>query len=97
LSLTVSCIGSIELYLALQKKSDSELISYRSFYTLALKINTTLDLEIENRNQEGEPFLQAIIAEYQSCFESSNPNGITTDKLVPLKDIEMVENIVIRN
>ena len=89
LSLTVSCIGSIELYLALQKKSDSELISYRSFYTLALKINTTLDLEIENRNQEGEPFLQAIIAEYQSCFESSNPNGITTDKLVPLKDIEL--------
>jgi hypothetical protein len=88
LSLTVSCIGSIELYLALQKKSDSELISYRSFYTLALKINTTLDLEKENRNQEGESFLQAMIAEYQSCFETSNPNGIATDKLVPL-DIEL--------
>jgi hypothetical protein len=85
LSLTVSCIGSIELYLALQKKSDSELISYRSFYTLALKINTTLDLEKENRNQEGEPFLHAMIAEYQSCFEMSNPNGIATDKLVPLE------------
>ena len=97
LSLIVSCIGSVELYLALQRKSDSELISYRSFYTLALKINTTLDLEVENRNQEGEPFLQAIISDYQSCFESSNPNGIPTDKLVPIKEIEMTDNIVIKS
>ena len=96
LSLIVSCIGSVELYLALQKKSDNELISYRSFYTLALRINTTLDLNVENRNHEGDPFLAEIIAEYRALFESSNPNGIPTDKIVPLKDIEMTTNLIIR-
>ena len=95
LSLIVSCIGSVELYLGLQKKSDNELISYRSFYTLALRINTTLDLEVENRNQEGDPFLAEIIAEYRALFESSNPNGIPTDKLVPINEIEMNQNVLI--
>ncbi len=96
LSLIVSCIGSVELYLALQKKSDNELISYRAFYTLALRINTTLDLDVENRNQEGDPFLAEIIAEYRALFEQSNPNGIPSDKIVPLKEIEMTENLIIR-
>jgi hypothetical protein len=96
LSLIVSCIGSVELYLALQKKSDNELISYRAFYTLALRINTTLDLDVENRNQEGDPFLAEIIAEYRALFESSNPNGIPSDKIVPLKEIEMTQNLIIR-
>ena len=95
LSLIVSCIGSVELYLGLQKKSDNELISYRSFYTLALRINTTLELEVENRNQEGDPFLAEIIAEYRALFESSNPNGIPTDKLVPINEIEMNQNVLI--
>jgi hypothetical protein len=93
----VSIIGSVELYLGLQKKSDNELISYRSFYTLALRINTTLELEVENRQGEGESFLQEIIAEYRALFESSNPNGIPTDKLVPINEVEMTQNIVIRN
>ena len=96
LSLIVSCIGSVELYLALQKKSDNELISYRAFYTLALRINTTLDLDVENRNQEGDPFLAEIIAEYRALFEQSNPNGIPSDKIVPLKEIEMTQNLIIR-
>jgi len=96
LSLIVSCIGSVELYLGLQKKSDNELISYRSFYTLALRINTTLELEVENRNQEGEPFLAEIIAEYRALFESSNPNGIPTDKLVPINEIEMNNVLIVR-
>ena len=95
LSLIVSCIGSVELYLGLQKKSDNELISYRSFYTLALRINTTLDLSVENRQGEGESFLQEILSEYRALFDSSNPNGIPTDKLVPIN--EMTQNIVIRN
>ena len=95
LSLVVSCIGSVELYLGLQKKSDNELISYRSFYTLALRINTCLDLEVENRNQEGDPFLAEIIAEYRALFESSNPNGIPSDKLVPINEIEMNQNVLI--
>ena len=96
LSLIVSCIGSVELYLGLQKKSDNELISYRAFYNLALRINTTLDLDVENRNQEGEPFLAEIIAEYRALFDSSNINGIATDKLVPIKEIEMTQNLIIR-
>ena len=95
LSLIVSCIGSVELYLGLQKKSDNELISYRSFYTLALRINTTLDLEVENRNQEGESFLSEILAEYRALFDSANPNGIPTDKLVPINEIEMNQNVLI--
>ena len=88
LSLMVSCISSIELYLSLQRRSDSELMSYRAFYSLSLKISTTLKLDREHRQGEGEQFLTQMIAEYSSCFESALANGLEDkDRLVELRDL----------
>lgn len=88
LSLIVSCISSIELYLSLQRRSDNELMSYRAFYGLSLKISTILKLDRDNRAGDGNSFLQAMIAEYQQCFESALANGLgEKDRLVELKDI----------
>ena len=83
LSLIVSCISSIELYLSLQRRSDSELMSYRAFYNLSLKISTTLKLDREHRQNDGDQFLTQMIAEYQSCFENALCNGLGEhDRLV---------------
>ena len=86
LSLIVSCISSIELYLSLQRRSDNELMSYRAFYNLSLKISTTLKLDRAERQGDGEQFLTQMIAEYTACFESALANGLgENDRLVELK------------
>ena len=85
ISLLVSCISSIELYLSIQKKSDQEVISYKQFYTLAVKINTTLMLDRINRQGDGDTFLTQVLQEYNSLFDSSCVNGLQEqDKLVDL-------------
>ena len=87
LSLACACISSTELYLSIQKRSDAELISYRSFYLLALKINSVLKLKKENRSGEGDIFLTTVLNEYSSLFENSQVNGLNElDKLVGLKE-----------
>jgi hypothetical protein len=89
LSLLVSCISSIELYLSLQRRSDSELVSYRAFYNLSLKISTTLKLDRVHRQGDGDTFLTQMISEYQSCFENALANGLgDDDRLVELKEIK---------
>ena len=86
ISLLVSCISSIELYLSIQKKSDQEVVSYKQFYALAVKINTTLMLERSNRQGDGDTFLTQVLQEYNSLFEASCVNGLKEeDKLVDLK------------
>ena len=88
LSLIVSCISSIELYLSLQRRSDSELVSYSAFYNLSLKISTTLKLDREQRQGEGDQFLTRMIGEYTACFENALANGLgSDDRLVELKTI----------
>ena len=86
ISLLVGTISSIELYLSIQRRSDSELLSYKSYYTLALKINTTLKLKPEHRHTDGDTFLQTCIGEYESLFNGAQVNGLEDhDQLVELK------------
>jgi len=85
LSLICSIISSIELYLNIAKRSDIELISYKNYYLLSIKINAVLKLNKENRIQEPKSFLAEIIHEYNSLFNESNVNGLgTLDKLLVL-------------
>jgi hypothetical protein len=85
LSLFVSVLSSIELYLSIQKKSEQELITYKSFYLLSVKINTMLSLEREHRQQDGDTFLSQILSEYESLFSNAIANGLgNQDKLVKL-------------
>jgi hypothetical protein len=72
LSLISAIICSIELYIGLQKRIESELFSYRSYYLLSVKINNTLKLEREHRKcVSGADFLTEIETEYKQLFTES--------------------------
>lgn len=89
LSLFVSIISSIELYLSIQKKSDQELVTYKSFYLLSVKINTMLSLERDHRQQDGDTFLTQVLGEYEALFQNAIANGLgDNDKLVKLTLID---------
>jgi hypothetical protein len=85
LSLICSIISSIELYLNISKRSDIELISYKNYYLLSIKINAVLKLNKENRLQDPKIFMAEILNEYNSLFNESNVNGLgNLDKLLIL-------------
>lgn len=90
LSLISAIICSIELYIGLQKRIETELFSYRSYYLLSVKINNCLKLEREHRkNLSGCDFLTEIETEYKQLFtDSLISNQTINDKLIgeiPLK------------
>jgi len=90
LSLISAIICSIELYIGLQKRIETELFSYRSYYLLSVKINNCLKLEREHRkNLSGSDFLTEIETEYKQLFtDSLISNQTINDKLIgeiPLK------------
>jgi hypothetical protein len=85
ISLSVGIISSIELYLSIQKRSEQEIQTYKSFYLLSVKINACLALETQNRMTDGDTFLTQMISEYESLFETALVNGLReNDKLVEL-------------
>jgi hypothetical protein len=72
ISLICGIISSIELYLGLQKKIENELLSYRDYYLLSIKINNCLKLKREHRSEpNGQLFLTDITNVYTGLFESS--------------------------
>ena len=86
LSLTCSIISSIELYLNISKRSDIELISYKKYYLLSVKITAVLKLNTENRTPSPKLFLSDIMNEYNTLFNESNVNGLgILDKLLVFK------------
>jgi hypothetical protein len=85
ISFIVSTISSVELFLSIQRRSDQELISYKQFYALSVKINTTLLLDKKRRQIEGDTFLTQVLGEYNSLFESACVNGLgNNDKLIQI-------------
>jgi len=90
ISFLVSSISSVELFLSIQKRSDQELMSYKQFYTLSVKINATLLLHKENRQGDGDTFLTQVLGEYNSLFDSACVNGLgLDDKLIGIKSLVM--------
>ena len=79
ISFLVSSISSVELFLSIQRRSDQELMSYKQFYALSVKINTTLVLHKKHRQGDGDTFLTQVLGEYNSLFESACVNGLGTD------------------
>jgi hypothetical protein len=72
ISFICGLISSIELYLGIQKKIESQIISYRSFYLLSIKINNLMRLHPSNRNCDPMTFLTEIEEEYKELFINSN-------------------------
>jgi hypothetical protein len=84
-SLICACISSIELFLQIQKKLEVELSSYQGFYLLGSKISATLKLSRAHRDQEGIPFLNSCISDYNNLFEQAIVNGASyEDQLVAI-------------
>ena len=83
LSLVSAIICSIELYIGLQKRIESQLFSYRAYYLLSVKINNCLKLEREHRKcVSGADFLTEIETEYKQLFnESLISNQTINDRL----------------
>jgi len=72
ISFICGLISSIELYLGIQKKIESQIISYRSFYLLSVKINNIMRLHPSNRNCDSMKFLTEVEEEYKDLFINSN-------------------------
>jgi len=93
ISLICGIITSIELYLGLQKKIENELLSYRDYYLLSVKINNCLKLKREHRVEpNGQLFLTDITNEYTGLFESSEIHSQNfRDRLISI-DITKTKN-----
>ena len=93
ISLICGIITSIELYLGLQKKIENELLSYRDYYLLSIKINNCLKLKREHRTEpNGQLFLTDITNEYTGLFESSEIHSQNfRDRLISI-DITKTKN-----
>ena len=85
LALTCSIIGSIELYLSIQKGMENELISHREYYLLGVDIFKTLALVKEHRPIPAKEYLDHMYSEYCKLTESSNAvANRLEDKLCPI-------------
>jgi hypothetical protein len=85
LALVCSIIGSIELYLAIQKGMEAELISQRDYYLLGVDIFKTLSLSREHRPIPAKDYLEKSYNNYCKLMESSNALAKKLeDKLCPL-------------
>jgi hypothetical protein len=87
LAFVCATVGSIELYLNISKKIEVSLNSFQSFYLLSIKINNTLKLDREHRNElDGRKFLSDCLNEYEQLFSQNNvsPENIN-DKLVHIE------------
>lgn len=87
LALICSIIGSIELYLSIQKQLDNELIISKDYYILAIDIFKTLSLRSEIRPIPSKEYLEKKYEEYIKLIENSSLLEFRiTDALAPIPD-----------
>ena len=85
LGLVCSIIGSIELYLSVQKTMENALSRYKDFYLLAVDIYKTLQLQRHHRPYPAKEYLDQIFNLYVKYAENSDPiYEDIRDKLTPL-------------
>jgi hypothetical protein len=76
ISLFVGLIGSIELFLQVQKRMETDLLNAKDFYLISIDICKILELDRKNRNCNGRTFLDEKFSSYRHLVETS----IITDK-----------------
>jgi len=85
LALVCSIIGSVELYLAIQRGMECEMVSQRDYYLLSVDIFKTLSLSREHRPVPAKDYLEKCYNTYCRLAESSNALAKKVeDKLCPL-------------
>ena len=83
ISLICGLLGSLELFIGIQSKSDKEFETYQHLKLLAIKISHTLKLEPAHRETSGQLFLKEVMNQYHTIFENSlvNPAEIEDELL----------------
>jgi hypothetical protein len=95
LALVCSIIGSIELYLAIQKGMENELVVSKDYYILSVDIYKTLTLSKNHRPIPAKDYLDRKYNDYIKLFENSNLLAKElTDKLNPLPPIPPTINMI---
>lgn len=85
LALICSIIGSIELYLAIQKSMENELVVSKEYYLLSIDIYKTLSLSSKHRPMPAKEYLEKKYNEFVKLMENSNLiSKKIEDKMVPL-------------
>jgi hypothetical protein len=85
LALICSIIGSIELYLAIQKSMEIGLVVSKDYYLLSIDIYKTLSLDSEHRPIPAKEYLEKKYNEFVKLMEKSNlVSKKIEDKLAPI-------------
>jgi len=96
ISLTCGIVGSIELFFSIQKRMESDMISQRDYYLLAIDIFKTLSLDRSIRPLPAKDFLEKSYNTYTKLIESSSILArIKGDELIPINLSNKDEEIVI--
>jgi hypothetical protein len=96
IALTCGIIGSIELYLGIQKRLENDMISQRDYYLLGIDIYKTLSLDKANRPIPAKDYLEKSYNIYTKLIESSSTLAkVKGDKLIQIDFDTDVENIVL--
>ncbi len=86
IALTCGIIGSIELYLGIQKRLENDMISQRDYYLLGIDIFKTLSLDRTNRPIPAKDYLEKSYNTYTKLIESSATLArVKGDKLIPIE------------
>lgn len=95
LSLSSAIIGSVEMYLGVQKNMENELMASKSFKLLAYDIFKMLNLTAENRVNNAKLFLDDKYNEYIKLIENANLTHTKKlkDVLTPLNN-EFIQMII---
>jgi len=88
ISLVAGLIGSIELFLQIQKNMEIDLMNAKEFYIISIDISKTLDLDRLNRHYNPHEYCNEKFANYSKLLENSVIDKKTHDNLISITLIE---------
>ena len=91
ISLTVGIIGSIEMFLQIQKMMEIDLHNSKSFAFLANDISKLLNLSREHRTVDGLIYLEEKMNEYNSLVDLSIVTDIHLEKKI--LELDLIDNL----
>ena len=93
-SLLCGIIGTIEVFLSIQKQMELDLESSKSFYLLSIEIFKIISLDPHNRGVDGKKYLTEIFDTYSKIFETSNLlEQKILDSLTPINEKHVFKNL----
>jgi hypothetical protein len=88
ISLVAGLIGSIELFLQIQKNMEIDLLNAKEFYIISIDISKILDLDKSNRHCNPHEYCNEKFANYSKLLENSIIDKKTHDDLISISLIE---------